>query len=266
MAPFEEFGDRACGARCRLMTALRASQASRDWVEGEPAIVTAYRNTGASAQHYPNSAELLRTIWCERLAGGIAEVCPDKHRALMSAWPPSSSMRVSANSWRGEVGQEGVLSCPEGLQVPWLFSMDPKTYKSGNSKDDDNLYESDVDLVSGALASFVRRGQPGIATLFVYNVGEEQNAFWKFAKRLAAEHDLGLLRHSIPHLGGKRNLVALLYSAVLELPRGFIEDAVDEIEDMVLAAAMQGSKREYVTREAVMDVVDQAVHTQCRVC
>ena len=267
MEPFEVFEVpvRRPPAGFRLKAALGLASKTRVPQEGEPAIVTAYRRVDASDQHYPNSAQLLRTIASGGLHGGIAEVCHDKHRALVDAWvkqrllparlAPSARMRVCCNSWREEVGQGGVLSCPDDLQVPWLFSMDPMTYKSGGSKDDDNLYESDLDLVSEALASFIRSGQPGIATLFVYNVWKEQSAFCQFAERLAKKQDLRCLLYSITHRGGNRNIVALLY-AKLTLPKGFIEDAVEEIEDMALTAAMQASKREYATRKAVMDVLD----------
>lgn len=257
MAPFEEFETKLCDpapglARSRLKAAL--GLAGKEPQEDEPAIVTAYRCANASVQHYPNSAELLRTIGNSGLRGSVVEVCPDKHRALVKAWPPGSSMRVCRNSWRGEVGQGGALSCPDGLQAPWLFSMDPMTYKSGRGDDDDNLYESDHDRVSDALASFVRSGQPGIATLFVYNVWKEKEAFRCFAKRLAKEQDLGCLLYSITHRGGNCNIVALLYSK-LNLPDEFIEDAVEEIEDVALAVAMQASKPEYTTREAIMEIL-----------
>ena len=105
------------------------------------------------------------------------------------------------------------------------------TYKSVGREDDDNLYKADFDLVSEALASFVRSGQPGIATLFVYNVYEEQGAFCQFAKRLAKERGLGCRLCWITHRGGNRNMVALLYA---KLPPGFVEDAVEGIEDMAL--------------------------------
>lgn len=258
MAPFEKFEiklcDRAPGlVRARLKAAL--GLASKSPQEDEPAIVTAYRCANASVQRYPNSAELLRTIGNSGLRGSVVEVCPDKHRELVKAWPHGSSMRVCRNSWRGEVGQGGALSCPDSLQAPWLFSMDPMTYKSGKGDDDDNLYESDLDLVSDALASFVRSGQPGIATLFVYNVWKEKEAFCRFAKRLAEEQDLGRLLYSITHRGGNCNIVALLYSRELCLPEEFIEDAVEEIEDVALAVAMQASKPEYTTREAIMEIL-----------
>ena len=82
------------------------------------------------------------------------------------------------------------------------------------------------------------------------------------------EERLGALRLStrygdwITHQGGNRNLVALLHSA-LTLPSTFIEDAVEEIEDMALVAAMRASKREYTTREAVMDVLEGRSCASC---
>lgn len=112
-------------------------------------------------------------------------------------------------------------------------------------------YESDLDRVSGALASIARGERPGIATLFVYKA-RKKKAFFRFAKRLAAERDLGCRLYSIPH--GGSYLVALLYSKLL--PQRSIEEAVEEIEDMALTAAMQTGECEYVTREAIMDILE----------
>ena len=265
MKPFEPFETmeprKSRGlVRCRLKAAI--SCAGEPWREGEPGIVTVYRRTSASERHYPNSAELMRAIWCgersTRLTGGIAEVFPDKHQALADAWR-GFSMRTRCTSWRKEVGEGGVLTCPKNLQVPWLFSMDPMTYKS-DGHDDDDLNEPDIDLLADALSSFVSSGQPGIATLFVYNVWpKEKQAFCQFAERLAkrvfVEPNSGCVLHSITHRGGSRNLVALFHSA-LKLPSDFVKDAVEQIEDMALVNAMQASTPGYTTREAVMDILE----------
>ena len=53
----------------------------------EPAIVTAYRKAGASAERYPNTAELLRAvIGTDRLSGGITERDRKKCDGLADAW------------------------------------------------------------------------------------------------------------------------------------------------------------------------------------
>ena len=66
MAPFEcleiQLNDKVPGlVKHRLETALGLASQD-DPQKDEPLIVTAYRETQASCAHYPNSAELLRSI------------------------------------------------------------------------------------------------------------------------------------------------------------------------------------------------------------
>ena len=235
MAPFErleiKLNDKA--ARCRLETAL--GLASQDPKEDEPLIVTAYRRTEASCTHYPNSAELLWSIRSGKdgsgLSGGITEICPIKCEKLAKAWA-RSSVKVACESWRSQVCEGGVLACPDNLQAPWLFTMDPMTYRheevrDGRNSDDDKLHASDLDLLSNALAPFVESKQPGIATLFVYNVWKKNQGYFQcFAKKLAECLGIEYHFHSITHRGGNENLVALLYSSIA-IPSDFIQDAVE---------------------------------------
>ena len=273
MAPFEPFDlplsvPQPGLTRCHLNLALRLS--GRDPQEDEPLIVSAYRRTSASDTHYPNSAELLRALRGERgLAGGIAETSATKHGELTRAWH-GSSVKVCRASWRSQVRDGGVLACPDDLQVPWLFSMDPMTFGKSSQgttprrrPDDDKLYEEDMTLLGEALTPFAQSGQPGVATLFVYRVDpKRQQAFWRFAEQLAARvstgsPDSGLRRYSLTHRRGHHNLVALLYFR-LRLPHDFIDEAVKEIEDIPLAALVRNAKREYSTRETIMDILAQA--------
>ena len=263
MAPFERFEhgltEKVPGlARRYLKAALRrASQAPRP---DEPSIVTAYRNTRAWEDgHYPNSAELLR----ERrggdgvcgLSGGITETCPVKYEKLAKAWM-QSPVTVSGASWRSQIRRGGALVCPENLQVPWLFTMDPITYRVQGRCDDARLYKADTPLLSEGLAPFIESGQPGIALLFVYNVTPARRcAFWHFTEDLAQRTGSGVCTYSLTHLGGNRNLAAMLYSAI-DVPADFIRDAVEEIEDVALAAAMQASEREFTARGKIMDILE----------
>lgn len=261
MAPFECFERKltekvqdGSARQHYLRAALRqASQAPRP---DEPSIVTAYRNTRARDDHYPNSAELLR----ERrggcgLSGGITEKCPVKYEALARAWR-RSPVKVACASWRSQLHRGGVLACPKDLQAPWLFTMDPMTYRVQGGCDDDNLYDSDMELLSKGLAPFVGSGQPGIALLFVYNVDpEHQCAFWQFTEELARRTSSGVRTCSLVHRSGNRNLAALLHAAI-DVPADFIGDAVEEIEDAALAAAMQAGEREFTTRERIMSILE----------
>lgn len=139
MAPYEPSGDCSPGTAVALLR--DALQTAREPVVGlEPSLVVAYRATAASPDHYPNSAELLRAVvGADRLSGAITEVDPSKYVALQEAWRGTAVVVVEA-SWRGEVEPGGALSAPVGLDVPWLFSMDPMTYSEGAESDDANIH------------------------------------------------------------------------------------------------------------------------------
>ena len=263
MAPFERFEhklteDKPGLTRRFLKAALR--RASRPPRPDEPSIVTAYRNTRAwEYGHYPNSAELLRERRVRDrvcgLSGGITEKCPVKYEELAGAWT-GSPVRVACASWRSQLRRGGVLACPKNLRAPWLFTMDPATYRDRGGCDDANLYAADMPLLAGGLAPYVESEQPGIALLFVYDVDpRRQSAFWRFTEDLAHRAGLSVRTYWLTHRGGNRNLAALLHSAV-DVPADFIEDAVEEIEDAALAAAMQASEREFTTREKIMGILE----------
>lgn len=236
MAPFECFEhkltERQPGlARRYLRAALR--QAAQAPCLDEPPIVTVYRNTRAREDHYPNSAELLRERrgWdgAFGVSGGVVEICPVKYDELVGAWR-ESPIKIACASWRSQLCQGGVLACPKDLQTPWLFTMDPMTYRVQDGCDDDKLYYSDMPLLSDGLAPFVESGWPGIALLFVYSVDKKrQRAFWRFTEELAHRIGSGVVRpYSLAHRGGNRNLAALLHVAI-DVPTDFIRDAVEKL-------------------------------------
>ena len=177
MAPFEPLEAGKGQVRGRLDAALKASREPPR--PGESAIVAAYRETCASADNYPNSAELLRSvIGADKLSGGITEIDRTKYDQLSDAWA-GSRVVPRCSSWRREMDAGGMLACPEDLQAPWLFTMDPMTYTEGNAADDDKLHRADIDLLSATLGRYVESGQPGTAALFAYAVWRERGAFWK---------------------------------------------------------------------------------------
>lgn len=256
MAPFESFerglSDKAPGlSRCRLKAALGLAGKPRQ--EGEPAIVTAYRCVGAS-RRYPNSAEILRTLRRE-LAGGIAETCPVKHEQLAAAWA-GSSVQTAMGSWRREVQPGGVLACPPDLRVPWLFTMDPMTYRhDGPYCDDDNLHRSDVELLREPLRRYVDSGQAGVVALFAYGVQKKRCwQFRGFVEEISSLTGMRYQKHQITHNGGNKNLAALLFSS-LDVADGFLQDAVEEIEDFALAAAMENGEEGYSNWETISRIL-----------
>ena len=180
MAPFEQIKE---STACKRLLHGALHKAAREPQRNEQEIVKAYRASWNSqayrpnienllhelkaGKHYPNSAELLRTvIGTNRLSGGITEVCQTKHKELAKAWS-DSKVKVAHSSWRNQLLLDGALGCPENLDAPWLFSMDPMTYRETDDSDDANLHCSDLELLAPALERYVDSGQHGIACFFV---------------------------------------------------------------------------------------------------
>jgi len=226
MAPFEPCGEIPNGqARMLLHRALRAAQQAQS--PADSSIVSAYRATNASLEHYPNTAELLRgVIGQDRLSGGITEVDPLTYVQLAKAWVGSGVSSVRS-SWRDQAGPGGVLTCPADLDAPWLFTMDPMTYRENGYADDNNLYRVDLTRVAEAVSSFVASGEPGVAALFVYAVKPEiRSQFWGFVDDLAKHTETTVESCWLTHQGGNRNLCALLCSAFV-LPPKWLPDGLN---------------------------------------
>lgn len=214
MAPFESCDTPKAGqSRSLLERALNDSYRSRQ--PGEPPIVSAYRATGATLRRYPNSAELLRcAIGADKLSGGITEVDLAKYSQLTAAW--ASSNVIAANtSWRCQIGRDGVLASPADLTTPWMFTLDPMTYRENGYADDSNVYRSDIERLVDVLRQFMISGRPGLAALFVYAIRlEGRLPFWNFVDALANRTNARVLCCWHTHQGGNRNLAGLLYSGL----------------------------------------------------
>ena len=256
MAPFEPFehklSDKAAGlSRCRLRAALALAEGPPQ--EGEPAIVTAYRRTRAS-RRYPNSATLLRTLGVE-LAGGVSETCALKHKQLAADWS-GSSVRAAHASWRHQVQPGGALACPRTLDTPWLFTMDSKTYRPDQPFcDDANLHRHDIELLDEPLQRYVDSEQPGMVALFVYGVQKQRSCqFWDFVEELSSRTQMCSQTHQIALMGSLKSLAALLYSSI-DVPDDFLQDAVEEIEDFALVAAMEDAEEGYSSLETISQIL-----------
>ena len=130
------------------------------------------------------TAELLRAVvGLDKLVGGITEIDCRKFEELAEAWSRTSVI-PARSSWRKELGTGGTLTCPNNLEIPWLFTMDPMTYSEKDDKDDDKLHRSDIAILSDALSRYFDSGRAGIVALFVYSVGVQgvnaQCQFWTF--------------------------------------------------------------------------------------
>lgn len=227
MAPFERCDTPPKGqSRVLLHKALQAAQNSS--ICGEAPIVSAYRTTKASLEHYPNTGELLaETVGRGRISGGITEVDARKHAELVEVWSGSSVTPVNS-SWRREVSCDGVLSCPATLRSSWLFAADPMTFREDGYADDDKLYREDLLRVSATLKGFIASGEPGVAALFVYAVRPAARPqFWAFADDVAANCKIPMVAYWTHHQGGNRNLAALFYSGVV-LPANWLPDGVHD--------------------------------------
>ena len=232
MRPFEPFEERKTGTCRELLLGKLADANNKPQVE-EPSVVKAYRETGASKTCYPNSAELLRAvIGTKYLSGGITEICGKKHKCLSDAWL-NTNVKTACASWRKEICTDGVLICPDNLQTSWLFSIDPRTYNEEGYMDDDKLYSADIGVLSCALSRYFRSGRPGVAALFVYNIGVQKNnaqcQFANFIKELkewvkkrvsddlAVSTELATSCFSLQHTKRKRNLAGLIHSPQIDL-------------------------------------------------
>ena len=215
----EAAGEPKCDER-KIVKAYRASWKSQAYW---PNIENLFDELG-TGKHYPNSAELLRAvIGTTQLSGGITECNKAKHAELAAAWD-DSNIKVAQrrpgplNSWREQLKPGGVLSCPKSLDVPWLFSMDPMSYKENGSEDDEYLHHSDLYLLKPSLHTYFKSGKPGVACFFVYNLGaggeNQQGKFCSFINEIAEHIDVDKRFYSVRHnlRKNKNNIAGLLFS------------------------------------------------------
>ena len=143
----------------------------RHWLSADvdtPSVAHAYRNTDASLDAYPNTAELIASLVGDaNLRGDLFEVCDDKIRALRARWN-AHSVHVRGKSWRTGLAEIGAPSTDEG----WLFTMDPMTFVSDNPNagDDNNLRPNDVDLLIQFFRRFGNFGKRWVISIFCFEL------------------------------------------------------------------------------------------------
>lgn len=211
MAPFEACEAPRNGVRHgRLDDVLGAAHLGAP--ENLAPLSRAYRFCDASRRRYPNSGELVASlIGRENLQGCIAEVDDRKSRELSAAWA-GTSVRIAHASWRAEAGPRGGLRCPHGLDRPWLFSMDPLSWKDDllSDADDAQLRYDDMKLVETVLEEYVASGRPGAVSIFVYKVpAGEQAPFWLAMAGLARSLGVRARAYTGPYDVAHRNLAAV---------------------------------------------------------
>jgi hypothetical protein len=212
MAPYEPFEQRKPGSSgFKKLDAWMAAARSARQSHAAPVVAEAYRACDASADHYPNSAEVLAAVVGRtRLRGSVTERDDDKFAALAARWQ-DSSVRVIHGSWRQHLEQH---SCPEGLAYPWLFSMDPMTLVCDQANvpppDDANLRPSDLALLEPVLLSYFKSHRLGAASIFCFSLqkkpGFNRYEFFKsevarLAERLQCQYGFCEMPLSNPHVG-----------------------------------------------------------------
>jgi len=165
MAPYEPFERTRRTPHVGLDVCLAAAGLDESVDEmGETPLLRAYRQAEASADHYPNSGELMAAVAGSReaLAGMICETEPCKQEELSGRWR-GTSVRIHKGSWR-----EADLSAPEALDSPWLFSMDPFTF---SEKDDSgDLHKGDLAIIADLLVGYRDSSQHGALCVFCYGL------------------------------------------------------------------------------------------------
>jgi hypothetical protein len=89
------------------------------------------------------------------------------------------------------------------------------TYVEDRLGDDYDLHRNDLPALAAALQCYVRSGQPGSATIFVYAVEADVRAlFWEFVDDLARATGLCVAAGWVAHYRDKRNVAAILSTGV----------------------------------------------------
>lgn len=228
MEPFEHFDARTTGiGGFRRLDAWLTAAAIEPLPSGSPTVVIAYRRCRASADHYPNSAEVLAAVLGRpRLRGVITECDSEKFNVLAAAWSDGLVHAVHG-SWRNCLTQH---SCPANLDGPWLFSMDPMTFLRNPDRlpapDDANLRPSDLAMVVPVLLSYFASGRPGAASIFCFSLrkkpGFNSYEFFKseiasLAGRLKCHYGFCEVPLANPHVG-----------AILSMDESLIAEVVTE--------------------------------------
>jgi hypothetical protein len=225
MKPFERFDARKVGVSGikRLDRWLAVAQ-TLGASSTDPAVVTAYRACKASAEHYPNTGEILAAVAGRaNLIGSISECDESKWHELSGQWH-DSQVRVLQGSWRQHlVGH----ACPQTLGHPWLFSMDPMTFvQDPKDLDDASLRASDLLLLKPVLENYFRSGKPGAVTIFCFSLqkkpGVDRYRLFKaeiasLANSLSCPHGFCKVPLANPHVG-----------AVLATDANLIRDVVND--------------------------------------
>ncbi|MDA1194694.1 MAG: hypothetical protein O2894_05875 [Planctomycetota bacterium] len=178
------------------------------------AVMRAYARAGARVEHYPNTAELLAAlVGRDQLSGVLCETRPEAVAALAQAWT-GSPLRIVPGSWRDHLDE---LLPPSPAVTPWLFCMDPYTWRHQGERKREvlggDLAPSDLEGLRPYLAAHVKGEQPGACLIFVYGLDPSHAGGFRRGV-LALADRLGVARAVVGVAGpeGTRHLGAILAS------------------------------------------------------
>ncbi len=167
MAPFEPLDPRKKTAQHQARSVHWWERAQAEEQADEPCVVNAYRGTRQRVPDmYPNTAEIAAELAGRgNLQGQLIEICPEKCKRLNEAWA-NTEVGVVEGSWR----DNPLDSLPEGLDRPWLLSLDPMSYVPEHNKDDDRFHPDDFNLLATAMERLCATQRPGAMGLFCYSM------------------------------------------------------------------------------------------------
>lgn len=218
MAPYEpcdHCADKDLHMRHLLQTAFDSIQT--ELPKRAHSILHAYKKINANFENYPNTGELLAAIiGRDHLFGTIAEVDKEKCQQLNEIWI-NTNVNIFNRDWRGGILVDPRPLCaPEGLNIPWFFSMDPNIFSTAEKINKKNnvinyINKRDKGLISRILNSFLDSKQPGIATIFSYGQKNTVNPFKEFATDIANNTSGGIAFYQVPLRGGNVPIGAVIY-------------------------------------------------------
>jgi hypothetical protein len=169
MAPAEPLASRLKRQeQCGLLARALARAAGAEQV-GEPAVVGAYRRTRANVSAYPNSAEIAAALrGRDRLRGILFEWNREHFEPLSAKWG-GTHVQVRGKSWRTLLPEDLA-----GLDMPWLVSMDPFSWRcDGRQQDDGHLREPDLEQMGSIVGPLLRARAPGAFVALCYGMDLE---------------------------------------------------------------------------------------------
>jgi hypothetical protein len=220
MAPFERCEPLRPDEPGELRALLEAlpSLDERWAIESGYPVIQAYKRLGATTDRYPNSAEVVAAALGGKTAlrGEICERDESRAEELARTWGVSG-VNVRTGSWRDAVRH---ISCPQGQESPWIFTMDPYRFHPRefmDVQDDGDLDQHDLVALKPVIAGHFNSAQPGVAVIFSYKMEPSdalafENAIHDFCVMLggAVNFEVSNIFLPTPAAGAAEHVAALI--------------------------------------------------------